>query len=75
MLKCIMMLEKTINGVKYYGCEALTDKAFMDVQRKHKGCCARNCRFFKTAKEQLRTDKGTFYMSDKQQRLQETYSK
>ena len=70
MNKCFAYEEIIRNGKKKAGCSILCIDAFESVHKKFGGCCARNCKFYKESRDQGRTDKGIFYLTDKQKRIQ-----
>lgn len=70
MNKCFASTEIIKNGRKKAGCDILCIDAFEKVHKKFGGCCMRNCNFYKESRDQVRTDRGIFYLTDKQKRMQ-----
>ena len=70
MNKCFAYVETVRNGIRMNGCDCLSRDAFLKVQKKSGKCCAKNCRFFKQTTDQVRTDRGIFYLTAKQKRIQ-----
>ena len=73
MNKCFAYEEIIKNGKKRAGCEILNIDAFEQIHKKFGGCCMRNCPFYKEERTQIRSNKGLFYMTDKQKREQKYY--
>ena len=73
MLKCFAYYENDINGYTTSGCDVLDRAEFLKIKRKHGGCCAKNCRFYKVSKDQIRTDRGIFYLTKEQKQIQNEY--
>lgn len=74
MGKCFAMTVKEYaSGIKSYGCDILNRDAFIDVRRKRGGCCMKNCAFYKEDPEQIRSDAGIYYMSEKQKIIRRKY--
>ena len=70
MNKCFAYEEIIKNGKKRAGCEILNIDAFEQIHKKFGGCCMRNCPFYKESRDQIRSDKGLYQMTDRQKRIQ-----
>lgn len=75
MNRCFAYYEQIRNGVRSCGCEVLNRQAFWEVQQKHGKCCMKNCRFYKESTDQVRSDFGLFYLTDRQKRMQKAHAK
>lgn len=73
MNKCFGYVETIKNGRTIVGCDVLKIDDWEAVHKKYRGCCMRNCAFYKEERDQVRSDKGLFYMTDKQKRKQKEY--